>query len=254
MNYIVFGKGQKVLVLLPGLGDGLSPVHGQLQAIALAWAYRQFAGAFRVYLFSRKNDLKEEYSTKDMAQDQAKAMKVLGISKANVMGVSQGGMIAQYLAIEYPCLVEKLVLAVTLSKQNETVREAIGSWVEMAGRGDYKSLIIDTAEKSYSQKYLKRHRFLYPLLGRVGAPGGFGRFLIQAASCLEHNAYQELERITCPTLVVGGDEDRIVGPTASVELAGKIQGSKLFLYHGLGHAAYEEAADFNNRVLDFLVR
>lgn len=35
MNYIMFGKGTKPLVILPGLGDGLSPVHGQLQAVIL---------------------------------------------------------------------------------------------------------------------------------------------------------------------------------------------------------------------------
>lgn len=252
MNYVEFGKGEKSLVLLPGLGDGLAPVHGRFQAIALASAYRQFAGAFKVYLFSRKNGLKEGYSTRDMARDQARAMRALGISNAHVMGVSQGGMIAQYLAIDYPCLVERLALAVTLSKQNETVREVVGSWIEMAERGDYKSLFIDTAEKSYTKKYLKRHRFLYSLLGKVGAPDSFDRFLIQATSCLEHNAYPELEKIACPTLVVGGDDDHIVGTNASLELAEKIKDSELFLYHGLGHAAYEEAADFNERVRNFL--
>lgn len=253
MNYIAFGKGSKTLVLLPGLGEGLSPVQGRFQAIALAMTYRQFAGDFRVYLFGRKDRLKEGYSTRDMARDQAGAMKALGISKAHVMGVSQGGMIAQYLAIDYPDLVERLVLAVTLSRQNETVREVVGRWTEMAERGDYKSLIVNTAEKSYSEKYLKRHRFLYPLLGKIGVPDSFERFRIQAAACIEHNAYPELEKIACPTLVVGGDDDQIVGANASVELAEKIKDSELFLYHGLGHAAYEEAADFNERVRKFLV-
>lgn len=252
MNYVAFGKGEKTLVLLPGLGDGLAPVHGRMQAMALAWSYRQFVKDFRVYLFSRKNSLSPGYSTKDMARDQARGMEALGISKAHVMGVSQGGMIAQYLTIDYPDLVEKLVLAVTLSRQNETVQEAVNSWIEMAERGDYERLMIDTVEKSYSEKYLKKHRFVYPLLGKIGAPDSFDRFLIQAASCLGHNAYPELEKITCPTLVVGGDDDRIVGAGASVELAEKIKDSELFLYQGLGHAAYEEAPDFNGRVLDFL--
>lgn len=54
-------------------------------------------------------DIPENYSTRDMAEDQAKAMKALGIANANVMGVSQGGMIAQYLAIDHPELVRKLI-------------------------------------------------------------------------------------------------------------------------------------------------
>ena len=84
--------------------------------------YREFVKDYKVYVFSRKNQLEEGYSTKDMAKDQAEVMKKLGISKASIIGVSQGGMIAQYIAIDYPELLDKLVLAVTVSRQNATVR------------------------------------------------------------------------------------------------------------------------------------
>jgi len=189
-----------------------------------------------------------------MAKDQAEAMNVLGISKADIMGVSQGGMIAQYLAIDYPNLVNKLVLAVTLSKQNETIQKGVSSWIEMAKHGDYKGLIIDTAEKSYSERYLKKHRFLYPLLGRIGRPKDFTRFLIQANSCIQHDAYNELDKIKCPILVVGGDCDKIVGLNSSEEIVERINNSELLIYKGFGHATYEEAKDFSVRVLNFLMR
>ncbi len=250
MDYISFGKGNDILIILPGLGDGLTTVKGT--ALPFAMAYREYAASYKVYVFSRKNQLKEGYSTRDMAKDQAEAMEKLGISKADIMGVSQGGMIAQYLAIDYPELVNKLVLAVTLSKQNETVQRVVKSWMEMAKHKDYRSLIIDTVENSYSERYLKRHRFLYPILSRMRKPKNFSRFLIQANSCIHHNAYPELEKIKCPTLIVGGDSDKIVEPGSSVEIAEKIKGSELYIYNGLGHATYEEAKDFNNRVLKFL--
>lgn len=250
IDYISFGKGKNILVMLPGLGDGLATVKGK--EIFFAMTYKKFAENFKVYLFSRKNHLKNGYSTRDMAKDQVEAMKMLGISKANIIGVSQGGMIAQYIAIDNPNFVRKLVLAVTLSKQNEIVQEAVSTWMEMARNKNYRDLIIDTAEKSYSEKYLKKIRFLYPILSRVGKPKSFNRFLIQASSCVEHNAYQELGKIKCPTLVIGGSEDKIVGVNASAELAEKIQNSELFIYEGLGHAAYEEAKDFNTRILRFL--
>ena len=89
MNYIMFGKGTKPLVILPGLGDGLAPVHGQLQAVIFAINYKKFAEQFKVYIFSRKNSLTENYSTRDMAEDLAEAMKTLGISQAYVMAVLQ---------------------------------------------------------------------------------------------------------------------------------------------------------------------
>ena len=249
MDYVSFGKGRDALIMLPGLGDGLTTVKGM--AIPMAITYRMFACNYKVYIFSRKNYLPEGYSTRDMARDQAEAMKKLGISKAKVVGISQGGMIAQYLAIDYPELVEKLILAVTLSKQNEMVREAVTKWIGMAMQGSYKDLMIDTAEKSYSERYLRKYRRLYPLLGKIGKPKDFSRFMIQATSCIGHDAYAELENIICPVLVIGGDNDRIVGVNASYEIADKIKDCELFIYKGLGHAAYEEARDFNKRVQDF---
>lgn len=112
MDYVSFGKGTDILIMLPGLGDGITTVKGM--AVPMAMIYRIYAENYRVYIFSRKNNLEEGCSTRNMAGDQAKAMKALGIRKANVLGISQGGMIAQYLAVDYPELVEKLVLAVTL--------------------------------------------------------------------------------------------------------------------------------------------
>lgn len=250
MNYVSFGKGNDILIMLPGLGDGLTTVKGM--AIPMAITYRMYAKDYKVYIFSRKNYLEESYSTRKMASDQAEAMRVLGINKAKVLGISQGGMIAQYLAIDYPELVEKLVLAVTLSKQNELIQSVVKKWILIAEQKDYKSLMIDTAEKSYSERYLNKYRLLYPILGRVGKPKNFSRFLIQAKSCINHNAYFELDKILCQTLVIGGDCDKIVGVEASRELANKIKNSELYIYNGLGHAAYEEAKDFNKRILDYL--
>ena len=117
--------------------------------------YREFVKDYKVYVFSRKNQLEEGYSTKDMAKDQAEVMKKLGISKASIIGVSQGGMIAQYIAIDYPELLDKLVLAVTVSRQNATVQSVVSNWIAMAEVNNYKGIVIDTVEKSYSDKNIK---------------------------------------------------------------------------------------------------
>lgn len=258
MDYVTFGMGKENLVMIPGLGDGLTTVKGM--AAIMAFTYKIFAKNYKVYIFSRKNSLGKEiqhssqsiYSTREMAKDLAFALNALGIHQTNILGISQGGMIAQYLAIDYPTLIDKLILAVTLSKQNETVQAVLNNWIHFANEGDYKALIIDTAEKSYSENYLKTYRCLYPLLCRIGKPKDFRRFIAQAQSCAEHNAYELLNHIVCPTLIIGGRCDKIVTAAASVEIAKQIKNSELFLYEGLGHAAYEEAKDFNNRVIAFL--
>lgn len=250
MDYVCFGSGCKKLLIIPGLGDALKTVRGT--ALAMAVMYRQYAKDYQVYVFSRKNKLAEGYTTRDMAKDLAVAMNHLGINSASVMGVSQGGMISQYLAIDHPQMVEKLVLAVTVSRQNQTVQRVVGSWIAMAKDGDYKSIMIDTIEKSCSEKTVKRYKPLYPLLSRIGKPKDFGRFIIQANACLTHDVYDQLGKIQCPTLVIGGDSDRVVGKNTSEEIYQKIDGSKLVLYQGLGHMAYDEAPDFNDQVLAFL--
>lgn len=258
MDYVTFGMGNTPLVMIPGLGDGLTTVKGM--AAAMAFSYRMYARDYKVYIFSRKNNLEKyqewntQYSTRKMAEDLAFALKTLDIERADILGVSQGGMIAQYLAIDHPALVDRLVLAVTLSRQNATVQMVISDWIDFARQGDYRALMIDIAEKSYSEAYLKKYRRLYPMLCKIGKPKDFGRFLTQAGACASHDAYDLLDRISCPTLVIGGSCDKIVGADASAELAGKIKDSELYLYEGLGHAAYEEAHDFNRRVMHFFGR
>ena len=73
MDYIRFGTGKRILVILPGLGDGLRTVKGT--ALPMAYMYRLFAKDFTVYAFSRKNELPQGYTTRDMARDQAEAME-----------------------------------------------------------------------------------------------------------------------------------------------------------------------------------
>lgn len=252
MHYVSFGSGEKIFIMLPGLSDGLSTVEGK--AFLLAAMYKMYAQKYKVYVFSRKNCLPEAYTTRQMAKDQAEAMKALGIAQASVLGISQGGMIAQYLAIGYPDLIEKLILAVTSPQASITTQKVVGNWIDIAKKGDYKALMMDTAEKSYSENYLKKYKILYPLLGKIGKPKSFDRFLTQANACIQHNAYMELDQITCPTLVIGGGCDKIVGKDAALMLADKIKNSELWIYNDFGHAAYEEAKDFHKRVLDFLAQ
>lgn len=252
MDYVCYGTGDKILIMLPGLGDALRSIKGT--ALPFALAYHKRSGDYKVYMFSRKRPIEEGYSTRDMARDMAEAMKILGISKADIVGVSQGGMISQYLAIDYPELVRKLVLVVTTAKANETLLTVVNSWIEMAKADNYKDIMLDTTRKSYSEVYLEKHKNILPLLGKVGKPKDFTRFMIQADACKKHDASAELHKISCPTFIVGGDSDQIVGPNSSSELAEMIEGCELFVYEGLGHATYEEAEDFFERVLEFLER
>ena len=249
MPYIRFGSGIKRLVLLPGVGDGLTTVKGL--ALPFALLYRWLGRDFTVYMFSRRVPLAEHTTTRDMAADVARAMDCLGIEKAAVVGVSQGGMIAQWLAIDCPERVSSLVLTVTAARPNPCLRESVTLWMEQARRGDYQGIMLDYAARSYSPKRVKQARLTYGLLGNLGRPKSFERFLIQAEACLTHDAFSELGRIACPTLVLGGTDDRVLSGEASRELASSIPGAELYLFKGLSHGLHEEAPDFLDRVIAF---
>lgn len=250
MSYAAIGHGEKVLVVLPGLSDGLATVRGK--ALLLAAPYRKYFDQFTVYMFSRKDRMPSGYTIRQMAEDQARAIDILGLKKVSVMGVSEGGMIAQCLAIDYPEMVEKLVIAVSAPKVNQLIRECVGRWTDFANRKDHKQLMIDTAEKSYSEHYLKKYRAMYPVLGLLGKPADYSRFLVNANAILSFDVEGELNKINCPTLIIGGSDDKIVGAEASYEMQKQINNSELYVYPGLGHAAYEEAPDFYDRVFRFL--
>lgn len=249
MYYVSFGHGERKMILIPGLSDGLATVNGK--AGLLSKPYRLFFDKYTVYMFSRKNVMPDGYSIRDMAADQAVAMKALGIEKAYVVGVSQGGMISQYLAADHTELVEKLVLAVTAPCMNEVAEDAVKGWISYAENGDHKGLMIDTAKKHYSDAYLKRNRAFLPLLGLVGRQKDYRRFLINARSILAFDARDVLDKICCKTLIIGGEKDKTVGNKAAHELHRLIKDSELHIYEGYGHSAYEECKDFNERIFDF---
>ncbi len=249
MDYIRFGRGSHTLIMLPGVGDGLVTVKGK--ALPFALLYRKLAKDFTVYVFSRRVGIPSGMTTREMADDLNEAMEKLELPGAAVVGVSQGGMIAQWLAINHPDKVDKLVLTVTLARPNDVIKDVVGHWLDLADRGDYKGIMVDTAERSYSPARLKAARLEYKLLGSFGKPKSFDRFRVEAESCITHDAYDKLDTISCQVLVIGGTDDRIVTGQASEEMTERIPGSELYMYEGLGHGLYEEAPDFLTRVADF---
>ncbi|MGT2893181.1 alpha/beta fold hydrolase [Streptococcus downei] len=247
VDYLTFGLGQQPLVLISGLS--LSRLRGK--AWQMSFMYRLFAKDYKVYMFDRRNHIPRGYQVSDMADDLALVMTELGVKNADVVGISQGGMIAQSLTIKHPELVSRLVLGVTLSRQNTLVQSTIGGWIALAQKRDREKLIKDMFAKTYSENYVQKHRWLIALLAKCLKPKEIERFLILAQACLTFDVYEELGAINCPTLVIGAAKDLVVSGQASLELANKL-GCPFYLYENLGHSAYSEAKDFNQRVFDFL--
>ena len=180
-------------------------------------------------------------------------MNALNIALADVFGVSQGGMIALALTLEHPDCVTKLVLGVTASRTNKNIKNIVSKWVNCAQNNDHITINNDTFSLMYSEAYLKQYKLLMPLLVRMIKPKDFKRFAILASAILEFDCHDRLNEIKCPVFVLGGEQDRISTAEASIEIAEKLN-CKIHMYPKYGHAAYEEAKDFNNKVYDFLIK
>lgn len=249
VHYLTFGNGSKNLIVIPGIGDGFNLVKGM--ATQFANDYQVFNDEYKAYCFCRRTDLPDGFSTEDMANDIIRHMDDLKIDKADVIGISQGGMIAQYLAINAPEKVNKLVLAVTMARPNSIIEEIFNSWIEMAKNQDYKGIMIDLSEKLYTGEHLEELRKQYKLFDVMGRNATYNRFICEAESCLNHNAYDRLQEIKAPTLVIGAKLDKALGIEASKEIADKISNSEIYIYENYSHGVFEEDKDFNSRILEF---
>lgn len=56
--------------------------------------------------------------------------------------------------------------------------------------------MINIAEKSYSEAYLKKYRKIYPVIGWIGKPKNYNRFLINANAILHFDCFNDLKKIT----------------------------------------------------------
>ncbi len=250
MDYILFGSGEKSFVIIPGLS-----IHSVMGlADMIAEAYKDFAKDYTVYVFDRAKNIKAGYTVREMAADTAKAMKTLGIEKADVFGASQGGMIAMYLAIDHPELVHKMILGSTLAKPNETFNEAVKEWNRLAEERDEAALAESFADKVFSEGTLKDYRDALVKMNLGITEEEFQRLAILTEACKTFNCYEELSKIKCPTLVIGSRGDRVVTAEGSEQIAEALS-CELYIYDDCyGHGVYDEAPDYKQRCLDFFAK
>ena len=248
MDYCVFGSGDRSFVIIPGLS-----VHSVMgSADAIAGAYSDFTDDYTVYVFDRAKNIQEGYTVRDMADDTAAAMEALGLSAADVFGASQGGMIAQYLAIDHPELVNKLILGSTLAKPNDTFQAVAGEWITLAEEKDETGLLESFVDSVYSEATLKDYRDTLISSNRGITDEEYERFLILTKACLSFDSSAELSKIQCPVLVLGCEGDQVVTAEGSRQLAEALD-CELYLYEdSYGHGVYDEAPDYRQRCLDFL--
>lgn len=249
MGYVSFGKGQEALVILPGMS-----LHPVTEAGAgVASAYAAFTEKYTVTLFDRVKEMPDPYPIEAMARDTARAMEELGMKKADVFGASQGGMIAQALAVLYPEKVGRLVLGSTGCGRNPLSDDAFETWSALARMGDRIALNRDAFGRIYSEAYLKKYKSAFDALTDTGTPEELRRFAVQAEANLNFDLSDRLGQIRAETLVIGSFADGVFGGEEAFRLAREI-GAELCVFPGFSHAGYDENPEYKARMLAFLTK
>jgi pimeloyl-ACP methyl ester carboxylesterase len=191
------------------------------------------------------------------ADDTAALMQALGINQAHVLGVSMGGYIAQELAINYPGLVQRLILGCTSPGGSRAVPmtpERLAAFTANKGLTPeqilHKDMDIYFSEGFVRDNPEKIREFVEISLRFYQPPEAFLR---QFAACQAHDTVDRLDRITHPTLIMTGDDDPLVPPENSRILQELIPQARLVLFPRCHHCFFLEAAEhFNRQVINFL--
>jgi pimeloyl-ACP methyl ester carboxylesterase len=260
INYRVEGMGEP-LVLIMGFSGG--------QIVGWMFQRRAFKRYYRVITFDNRGVGKTDEpsgvcSTKMMADDTVGLLDHLGIKKANVLGISMGGMIAQALAINYPERINKLVLGCTFAGRDESsgptteVLKAVG-YGEDTSDEELRSVPIGKDLDVLISLALNRRLYriiFWPVMQMTKIQGrlnGNTGLLGQVEACLGHNTLKDLPKVKVPTLVITGTKDRLIKPSSSEVIAKLIPNAKLVKVEGGSHGFNMEMRDrFNKEVLDFL--
>ena len=247
MDYIKFGEGERAFIVLPGMS--VHSVMGLEDALKVA--FKEFAEKYTVYVFDRAREMPDDYSVRQMATDTAEAMKALGIENADIFGASQGGMMEQYIAIDNPKLVHKMVIGSCLACGVGDATKIVEEWISLAEEKNERGLLESFADNISSEQTSPelREAMIEASLGITDEE--YRRFIIQAKASRTFDSTAELSKIKCPVLVIGTKGDKVVGEAGSEEIANAL-GCELYIYdETYGHAVYDEAPDYRHRCLAF---
>jgi pimeloyl-ACP methyl ester carboxylesterase len=189
------------------------------------------------------------YTTAQLAADAVSLLDALGIERADVFGMSLGGMIAQELAIGWPDRVHRLVLGCTHAGHHHAAPMPHDTGRAFSMRtddwGERMRALAPFAFASNTDASLLEG-FIAKKSGDVQDPTGYAA---QIQAVITHDTYERLPQISAPTLILTGDDDQVIPTPSSDVLHERIPGSRLEVIEGTGHLFFIERPEETLRVL-----
>ena len=249
LHYVERGSGP-ALLLVPGI-----------PAIASDWAplAERLSDSRRVIAYDNRGSgassvTPAPYTCAQLAADAVALLDELGVERADVFGMSLGGMIAQELALAWPDRVNRLVLGCTHCGLEHAARPERDAGRAFAMETDdwaerMEALAPFAFAAGVDGELLSR--FVEKKAADVQDPEGYRG---QIAAALAHDTYDRLPVIDCPTLILTGDKDRVIPPASSDVLHERIPDSRLEVIAGAGHLFFLERPEESLRLLQGFLR
>jgi 3-oxoadipate enol-lactonase len=192
------------------------------------------------------------YSMADYAADALALLDHLELVRPRVLGISFGGMVAQELAATAPDRVARLALLCTspggAGGSSYPLHEL--ARLSPADRARVHATLLDTR---FDDAWLAEHpgdKALVDLMGARPEPTEGARLQLEARR--DHDVWDRLGRISCPTFVASGRFDGIAAPENGEAIASRIPGAELRLFEG-GHMFMVQDRSATPAVIDFLL-
>lgn len=245
--------GAPPAILLAGLSDGLAPVDDDATRALLSEVPVPMV-RFHGLAVSYPDPLPTAVSTRTLASDVALALADIVREPAVVVAHSLGAMVAQHFAADHPELVAALVLSATMATADDPLRSTLSRWDGWLRAGEVGRFARDALVRSFTGPERERRlRLQDDEPPPSPPPARISRHLALSRACATHDARDRLHAITAPTLVLAGEEDEIMAPSNSAELATAIPGARLEVLAGVGHAFPEQVPQrFEELVTAFL--
>ncbi len=197
------------------------------------------------------------YALSNIAKDICGLLDHLEVPRAHVLGYSMGGAVAQELACRYPERVQRLVLCATLCGGPRTVYAGpavIAVMRGLVGLSPHEAA-WRIATVTYAPVYLEKNaeRVERQMLREIADPTPLHAADLQFQAFVDFDSSDALASLRAPTLVMTGDEDRLIPPRNSKLLAELIPDARLVILPGLAHrAVWEATQECASLIADFL--
>lgn len=246
LRYVYIKGGRRTLLVIPGLNVRNVSENAQLLEIA----FKQFARDYSIYIFDRRLNMPDDYSIEDMSYDLSLAADALSLHDIHIISNSQGGMIAQTLALSRPELIKKMLLCATTCRVSAASRALFEKWSQLAISGDialmYRCLYSDWYSPDFSSSISS---FIDEEIRKTTAED-LRRFIICTRSMYNFDNSKKLSQIMIPALVIGSRKDKVFSSQDSEELAYRINGD-IYIYDEYSHCVIDEDPHFHERTLKF---